>query len=174
MIDIYSITTAAERNKLSELAKEVPNNGCIVEIGALYGGVTAVLGLAAPNTRIYAIDNFSWHPENMPVTSKALLLDNMKSIGVKNVLVLEMTSKEAMRNWNRNIDLLWIDGGHDFKTVYFDLYNFSMCADVIAMHDYRNILWPDIEQAVKIFLSADSNWRISEVVDQLVVLRKRK
>lgn len=171
---IYSITTDAERELLAKLAKQVPVGGVIVEIGALYGGVTAVLALSAPKAEVFTIDNFSWSPEGFPVSSRERLLDNMKAVGAKNVTVLEMTSKQAFKEWTNNIDLLWIDGGHDFKTVYHDLYNFSLFSRVIALHDYKNPIWPDIEQAIQVFLSSDPYWQLTNNVDMVAVLTNMK
>ena len=59
---VYSIATEEERGCLAQLAREVPDQGLIVEIGCLYGGVTAVLALSNPSAAVIAIDDFSWHP----------------------------------------------------------------------------------------------------------------
>lgn len=170
---IYSLTTVKEREALSKLAKEVKPGGLIVEIGALYGGVTAVLALSNPQAKVISIDNFSWHPEGYPVTSKEMVLENMNSVGVNNVDVIAATSQETFLKWDRDIDLLWIDGGHSFKFVYFDLYNYGKRSKVIALHDYGNPAWHDIERAINIFLSRESGWRFEKVVDMVAILRRK-
>lgn len=170
---IPSLTTEAERDALSKLAQAVKKDGLIVEIGALYGGVTAVLALSAPDAHVISIDNFSWHPEGMPKTSPELVYKNLKSVGVSNVEVIHATSQEAYLKWKRPIDLLWIDGGHSFKFVYFDLYNYGKFAQVIALHDYGNPTWPDIARAINVFLSREKDWTFDTFTDSVAVLRRK-
>src|SRR5688500_12751101 len=170
---VPTLTEINERELLSELAKEDPPLSVVLEIGGLYGGVTAVLALSAPSCSIYTIDNFSWHPEGFPKTSKKLLETNMKELGVQNVTVIEGRSQENVKQWTARISLLWIDGGHDIKSVYHDLFNFGKYADVIALHDYDNPAWKDIRQAVERFLSNDNNWYLDQVVGMVAVLRKK-
>src|SRR6185436_2035859 len=85
---IYSITTVAERACLSELAQEVPDQGFMVEIGCLYGGITAVLALSQPYAAVVTIDDFSWHPDDMPENSVALVMENMDKVGADNVTII--------------------------------------------------------------------------------------
>lgn len=171
---IPTLTDYDERELLAKLATEVPHKGTILEIGALYGGVTAILALSAPTAQVYAIDNFSWHPEGYPPTSEELLIENMKKLDIYNVEVIAATSKQASRLWgHRKIDLLWIDGGHDFKTVYFDLFHYSRFSNVVALHDYDNPAWSDIRQAIEIFISGNPKWQLTQLVGMVAVLRKR-
>src|SRR5688572_975402 len=104
---IPTLTEIDERELLSSLAKEAPPFSVILEIGALYGGVTAVLALSAPSCAVYTIDNFSWHPEGFPKTSPELLKENMKSLGIRNVTVIEGQSQEIAKQWNTRLSLLW-------------------------------------------------------------------
>jgi len=173
MDEIYTITTAEERNCLARLAAQVPNNGIILEIGALYGGVTAILAQSQPRAHVMTIDNFSWHPEGMPETSAALVEDNLNKLGIKGVSIIEGDSRKIARKWADEIDLLWIDGGHSYEFVYSDLYNFGPHAQVIALHDYDNPIWATIRQAVETFISKFPYWYIHEVVGMVVVLRRK-
>ena len=169
-----SWTSLNERKLLSELAKDVPADGTIVEIGCLYGGVTSILGLSAPNAQVITIDNFSWTPEGYPAASPQLAMENFNILGVFNIYVMNMTSRDAAKRLDTPIDLLWIDGGHDFKSVYFDLFHFSKYSrGPIALHDYDNPGWKDIRQAVEVFLKKNDDWYIDKVVDMVVVLRKK-
>jgi precorrin-6B methylase 2 len=170
---VPTLTSIEERELLSKLAQEVKPGGLIVEIGALYGGVTAVLALSAPEAQVITIDNFSWHPDGFPETSPKLLLENMAIVDVHNVKVIHATSQEASLNWNKHVDLLWIDGGHDFKTVYFDLYTYGQFANVIALHDYGNPAWSGVQRAINIFLSRDKGWYFDKSVELVAVLRRK-
>lgn len=172
---IPSLTEINERQLLSTLANEVNRDGAvIVEIGALYGGVTAILALSAPDAQITTIDNFSWHPDGFPATSKALLELNMRDLGVNNVHVWEGDSRQLGKRFPYKIDFLWIDGGHSFEYVYSDLTNLGKDASIIALHDYDNPAWPTIRKAVETFLNKNKDYYIDTVVGMVVVLRKRK
>lgn len=171
--EIYSITTEAERTCLAELAMEVPDQGLIVEIGCLYGGVTAVLAMASPFAAVIAIDDFSWHPETLPVNSPIVVMENMQKLGIDNVTIIEGDSRTQYKHWSRKIDLLWIDGGHSFEYVSSDLFNFAKWCQVIALHDYKNPEpWMGITKAVTLFLEKNPDWKMEKVVDMVCVLRR--
>ena len=169
---VRPLTDINERECVAKLAAAVPLGGLIVEIGSLYGGMTAVLGLARPEAKIISIDDYSWHPADDVPTSKELLLANMKSVGVKNVTAREGDSRAIGKTWKRKIDLLWIDGGHSYDYVHADLENFGPHAQVIAVHDYKNPAWATIEKAINDFIVDHPEWAISEVVGMVAVLRK--
>ena len=168
---LWPLTDINERECMAKLATEVPPGGLIVEIGSLYGGMTAVLGLARPEAKIVSIDDYSWHPADYVPTSMELLLANMKSVGVKNVTAREGDSRAIGKTWKRKIDLLWIDGGHSYDYVHADLENFGPHAQVIAVHDYKNPAWVTIEKAINDFILDHPEWAISQVVGMVAVLR---
>ena len=170
---VRPLTEINERECVARLAAQVPPNGIIFEIGCLYGGMTAVLGLANPKASLITLDDFSWHPADDVPTSRELLYANMEKVGVKNVELLEGDSREIGKNWSSPIDLLWIDGGHSFEYVYQDICNFGTHAQVIALHDFNNPVWASIRQAVEKFISNHAEWRIDEVVGTVVVLRRQ-
>lgn len=173
-VDIPTVasTTAEERALLAELAASVPDGGLILEIGCLYGGTTQVLAKAAPKARIVSMDDFGWHPEGYPENSPELFMSNMESVGVKNVSVIKADSRQAWKDWDRHIDLLWIDGGHSYEFVYSDLWNFGKFAAVIAVHDYKNPAWLSIEKAIEAFMSKFPDWKIDTVAGMVAVLRR--
>ena len=170
---VRPLTDINERECVAELAAAVLPGELIVEIGSLYGGMTAVLGLANPGAKIVSIDDFSWHPADDVPTSKKLLLANMKKVGVKNVKVKEGDSREIGKTWETPIGLLWIDGGHSYEYVHADLVNFGPHAQVIAVHDYKNPAWTTIEQAITDFIAVHPEWGVSNVVGMVAVLRRK-
>lgn len=186
---IRPLTEVNERECLARLAAEVSPKGKIVEIGCLYGGMTAVIGLANPLVFVISIDDFSWHPSDDVPTSKELLYENMKKMGISIVTVIEGDSRQLGPKWKElskelfkqvdledkshsEIDLLWIDGGHSLDYVLADLSNFGPFAQVIAVHDYDNPHWMSIRMAVKHFIEENPEWSIAEVVGTVAVLRK--
>lgn len=170
---VRPLTDINERECVAKLAAEVPPGGSIVEIGSLYGGMTAVLGLANPEAKIVSIDDYSWHPADDVPTSKELLMENMKRVGVKNVKARQGDSRVIGKTWKKAIDLLWIDGGHSYDYVHSDLVNFGPHAQVIAVHDYKNPAWATIEQAINDFIHDHPEWAIVEVVGMVAVLKRK-
>jgi len=168
---VPSWTSIAEREKLAELAEQVPAGGHIVEIGALYGGMTIVMGSANGNARITSIDNFSWTPPGYEArpACRAEMERNLSEFGVS-AQIIEGDSREIGTTWLEPIDLLWIDGGHSYDFVRSDLECFGPHAQVIACHDYDNQFWPDIRQAVEHFMVKHSGWEIVSVVEMVVML----
>lgn len=170
--EIPSWTEEVERELLAKLAAEVQPKGLIVEIGALYGGTTVVLAKAAPKAKVITIDEFSWTPEGYPKATKELLESHLKEVGVKNVTVLEGKSEDFGKTWNKDVDLLFVDGGHSYEFVYADLCNFGPHAEVIACHDYGNPFWPTIQQAISDFIQLHPEWDLEEVAGTVAVLRR--
>ncbi len=163
-----------EKEALFELATKVPKkNGQIVEVGSLYGGSTAFLGLGAPKAKITIFDDFSWNPLPEIKNSRETLLNNLEKVGLKNEIEIRAgDSRETAKDWQGRIDLLWIDGGHSFEFIHADLMNLGPHAKVIACHDYDNPAWPTIRKAVEAFIESYPEWHVDHVVGTLVVLRR--
>ena len=57
---------------------------------------------------------------------------------LNNIILVKGDFNETVKVWNRNIDILFIDGSHDYESVKSDFYNWSKYLDdegVILMHD---------------------------------------
>ena len=170
--NIRPLTQIAERELLAMLAREVPANGLIVEIGTLYGGMTAVLALANPAARIESYDNYSWHPEDGKPSSISQVDQSLKGLNIRNVHLFEQDSREVGRDWSKSIDLAWIDGGHSYEDAYADLVQFGSMAQVIALHDFGNPYLPQIQQAVRDFLACCPKYQLVGVIWRIAVIRK--
>lgn len=164
-----SWTSEAERGELIRLAGAVRDNGVIVEIGGLYGGMTAVLGLANPRARITVIDEFSWDPYNRGASAKHLL-ENVRKVGVESVEVITGDSRKVWKQWKKQIDFLWIDGGHSYEFVKSDLDHFGPRAKLIALHDWENPAWASVKQAVLDWLGEHPEWKFDHHVEMVAVL----
>lgn len=170
---IPSYTHPEERQLLCDLAGEIAAGGHIVEIGCLYGGMTAVLALANPSARITCIDDFSWNPRNLALGADALL-ERLRALGAANLpAIVTGDSQRIGKSWTEPIDLLWIDGGHNYECVSADLANFGPHARVIALHDFANPYWAvHVMRAVAEFLRGRKGWALTAVAHYTVVLRK--
>ena len=98
-----------EVDELIRLAKAVPDGGTIVEIGTAEGGSALIFDKASKETvKIYSID----------VLPTKAAYKNLKDTRVK---IIKGESVSVASEWQdiagKSIDLLFIDGGHDFKNI---------------------------------------------------------
>jgi len=135
----------AEGELLYKLAKNVPKGQAIVEIGSWKGKSTVWMAKgteAGQKNKVYAIDphrRSKSHVSEGEGDTYPIFLDNLSKAGVKDIVVpLVMTSAEAVRNWKRNVGLLWIDGCHEYEDVKHDLLvwkQYLSAGAVVALHD---------------------------------------
>lgn len=168
---IVTYSTAEERALLARLAAEVPAGGCIVEVGCLYGGMTALLAESAPQATVTAVDIFEWHPDGQASVDVARA--NLRQVGVTNASVVETDSRRFATAWQRPVDLVFIDGGHSYTACLADLCAWEQKARVMACHDYRSPAWQSVTRAVDDFCRL-SAWQVSETAGTLAVLRRKE
>jgi len=116
----------------------------ILELGTGLGKTTAALSVLFPNATIYTIDipkddndykAFAWRgqcKENMEYFKKNISKDNIIFIE-KNSFFLPFLKLP------NTFDLIWIDGGHYYPTVAWDImfsYNRLCSKGFMFMHDY--------------------------------------
>jgi len=128
----FAFVWKEEQEILANLAAKVPQNGTIVEIGTAMGGTAAIFHQALRNKgiKIYTVDALDCQRAK----------DNLKNT---DVAIINLTSHEFAKIWRNDvrlpIDLLYIDGDHNFKGV-FDDFNiwFPLVAfkGIVAFHDY--------------------------------------
>lgn len=102
---------------LFEYAMQVPKGGTVLEIGVCNGKTAALFALVAKHKSInyYGIDDFSLEG------SRADVLKHFKRLKLSGEII-EGRSEDV--EWNRPIDLLFIDGGHDEANVRVDCEKF--------------------------------------------------
>ena len=120
-----------EQEVLADIVQFVPNDGIIVEIGTFKGGTSFLMHTATRgrNVKIYTVD----------IAPHSKAYENLKETDV-NIWV--RSSEEAAVKWRSSrekIDLLFIDGDHEFKHVFHD---FNMWiphlkpGGLVVFHDY--------------------------------------
>ncbi len=117
--------TEGQGRVLWDEASHVPAGGTIVEIGSHQGRSTVILGLAAQlrGARVVAIDPFVEGSMFGGQRTRGIFETNIAQAGLGDVVDLRaMPSKEARSTWVGTIDLLYIDGKHDYWTVVDDLH----------------------------------------------------
>jgi hypothetical protein len=131
----FAFVWKEEQEILVNLATKVPENGTIVEIGTAMGGTAMIFHQAAQNkgVKIYTVDALD--------CSRAR--DNLKNT---DVALVNLPSNEFAKIWENDIhkpiDLLYIDGDHNFSSVIDDFNTwFPLVAfkGIVTFHDYDPI-----------------------------------
>ena len=151
----------------------------IVEIGAYRGKSTVALAAGAyfgEGAVVYSIDPHEPYKEGMAIfgykDQKHFLKNLVKSGFAENVRIINLKSEIVASMWERGtVDLLWIDGDHEYREVQkdFDLWSCYVENGKILIHD-RNFEGPKevIEKAkIKDFIE-------TEVIGTISILERRK
>lgn len=175
--------SGSEAAALYDLAHDA--TGPIVEIGSWCGRSTAVLALAsmAGNYQpVYAIDSFAPVRETAsgkmsPASSPALLRANLDSAGVNGLVhIVAKPSEEAVAEIPDQIDVLFVDGAHDYESAKRDLELYLPKVRIggrVAIHDCHEAD-PGVVQAVDEVMSSDpSKWRCRWRADTAVIFERR-
>lgn len=151
----------AEGQLLYKLAKQCTGKGVIVEIGSWKGKSTIWLAkgsLAGKKVKIYAIDPHTGSKEHRIKINKLNTFtefkQNIKKANVEKIVnPIVKTSEKALENFNKPIELLFIDGDHSYKMVKKDFKMWSpklIDKGIIAFHDTTN--WPGPKKVVSEFI----------------------
>lgn len=175
---IYGHISPAEMDLLYRLASQVSAERAIVEIGSFQGKSTVCLGLGAKQSgaRVFAIDPHENEQVNAAthygMENHAALLKNLVDFEVADVVrVVALPSLQVADNWYHTLDLVWIDGCHEFQAIFADLIQWSNYISPngrIAVHDSSGH-FPPVTQALQMFLM-DHEWKIAEQIDATTVL----
>ena len=132
-----------EGELLYNLAKKCSKNGVIVEIGSWKGKSTIWLAKgseAGENIPVFSIDhhNGSFDEEEKTSTFDTFM-KNIENAEIKNIVnPIIKKSHEASIDFKKPINLIFIDGGHDYQTVkqdFDDWYNKLNNGGVMVFHD---------------------------------------
>lgn len=151
--------TLEEREFLREMAEQTPRSGCIVNIGVCYGASLHCLRAGAPEATLYGID-----------------LNNSRLIGDPGAILITGNSNDPSHLPGVAIDLLFVDGAHDFKTVLYDLTIWAervQLGGVLICHDYY-VHKSDVKQAVGFWLRhvTSGAWEELQPAHSIFALRR--
>jgi MMP 1-O-methyltransferase len=138
---------------LFQVARSLPKDGNIVEIGSFKGRSTCCLALACRGTarRVFGIDTFDGGPDLPKLNSLPDFRRNLERCGVAAyVKPIVEHSGTAARIWKEPIHLLFIDGSHGYEDVLADFAGFLphvVPGGIVAFHDVRNENWPGVAKA---------------------------
>lgn len=132
---------------LSKYAHDV--SGVIVEIGSAFGGSPALLLVnKKEETEVHSIDpfivdsmaNFQATEQKCRRNVEKVLSATKKSDAIKNWILHKDYSYNIIKQWEKTIDLLFIDGDHTYEAVkkdFEDWYPHVSKNGVILLHDSR-------------------------------------
>jgi predicted O-methyltransferase YrrM len=114
--------TRDQARALYDAAGAVPPGGRVVEIGSHHGRSAVVLASGLPSgARLVAVDPFPDDWRYGAVGTEQRFRDNVQRLGVADAVdLLVATSREVRRTWRGRLDLVYIDGKHDYWTVHDD------------------------------------------------------
>jgi len=137
--EVKGFLDEAEGFRLFELASEACSLGPCLEIGSFCGKSTVYLGAACKikGRTLFSIDHHRGSEEQQPgqpyfdsdlIDGKSGLIDSLpyfraviEKAGLDEVVVPIVTkSRVAARDWATPLGLVFIDGGHSYKTVIAD------------------------------------------------------
>lgn len=131
---------------LYALAKSLKPDVC-VEIGSALGNSAAFVGMALAEIKkgkIYCIDPHSptqWN-DNNAVDSFQTFHNNLKSLHLEGYYECIRTySPEAAKQWNKPIDMLFIDGDHSYAGVKQDWDLFSPFVKPFGVVIFHDTMW---------------------------------
>ena len=150
------------RQQLGELVKELLGEyGDACEVGVAEGNFSKDL-LNMGFEKLYMVDNWAtiegvtgdgnfeqdWHDANFTIAK-----GQVAQFGEKVVILRGMSDVMCKEIPDNSLNLVYLDGGHDFRTVWFDLKNYLpklKQGGIMAGHDFGNPAY-GVEDAVRKF-----------------------
>lgn len=166
--DVPGMMSAAELSILGKLASLVPKNGKILEIGAYYGRTTSALYHGKdPSVKLTVLDSWAFEPDSSPdmmYEGNLNLLKQAVDISYKqktmragfeyclsdiihDLEILQISSTTFKGHCD--YDFIFIDGGHEFTEVHYDISNSVANSNTLVFgDDYLPEEFPDIRKSV--------------------------
>lgn len=185
--------TANEAVALYELARTLPEHQPVaVEIGSWQGRSSVVLGKGLrqkQNPTLYCVDPFdaSGDAESTgEYASRAAgtagplrqtFVENLRRNGVRDLVeVLQGYSQQVAPQFERPIDLLFLDGDHSYEGVRADFLAWApkvRPGGVLCMHDVANPAHQGPRRVVDELLRGDPAWQVLGTHDSMLVARRQ-
>jgi predicted O-methyltransferase YrrM len=172
-----------EGELLYKLAKNCSGRGVIVEIGSWKGKSTIWLAKGSKSgmgIKVYAVDPHIGFPDVKETYGKIWTFDEFKNnitgAGVSDVIIpIVKTSEDAAKDFNMPVELIFIDGVHQYDYVKqdFELW-FPKVAEggIMAFHDTTGA--QDAKQVVEEFVYRSKYFRRIRFADSITFAEKVK
>jgi MMP 1-O-methyltransferase len=177
--------TDAEAVLLFRLARQCTGRGAIVEVGSWKGKSTIALGhgsRAGSSALIHAVDPHVGSPEHKSMFGHVSTFDqfseNVARAGVSDLVrPIVRPSDEAARDFQHPVELIFIDGAHEYDAVKLDFdvwFPKVVEGGVMAFHDssYQDNRWPGPTRLVEEALFMSPHFRHVRRVDSITYGKK--
>lgn len=175
------MVSKAEGQLLFNLAKECTGKGVIVEIGSWKGESTICLAKGSKEGNkipVYSIDPHTGSPEHKKSFKKVWTFDefkkNITNAGVDDIIIsIVKTSEEAAKKFKKPIELIFIDGAHEYNMVKldFELYYPKVVENgIMAFHDTTG--WPGPKKFVEKYVYLSKNFKDVKIFDSITYAKK--
>jgi predicted O-methyltransferase YrrM len=183
-----------EGDALVKWARQFSKLGPIMEIGTYCGKSSIYLSIGAKknNQIVYTLDHHLGSEEhqldeeyfdkeiydynNKRVNTLPLLIENINQFKIKNMVHIISESIKAASNWNTNLGILFIDGGHSFESANNDYLCWEskvIQGGVLIIHDIFEDPNEGGQAPYEIYQKAlKNNYKVYERVDTIVCLIK--
>lgn len=186
----------AEACALYKTVKKIKNKNIkICEIGSWMGRSSYVLARAIEDkakSEVICIDPFNGDgdsgskkeygriikSDSQKQGLKEMFIENMKKYKIINkIRIIEGYSNDIVQDFKHKIDLLFIDGNHDYKSVLEDYLKWSPLIrknGYIAFHDVGASHTYGPKQVVERYVVHNEMWGKHQLIDELYVAKKVK
>jgi|TARA_R110000787_G_scaffold336_7_gene1198 hypothetical protein len=139
----------------------------LVEVGSFKGESASMFAGSGIFSKIWLVD--TWYNKKIEDICK----HNMDRYDF--VTMLKGTSKATYEGWSIPIDVVYVDAGHDYDSIFYDINNWSTVVKnggLICGHDY-GISSPDVKLVVdtyakthnyKLEIFTDSSWLMKKPI----------
>ena len=164
-IDNYVQISNKEGRLLYDLAERCKGKGVIVEIGSWKGKSTICLAKgtkAGNNLKVYAIDQQYATLKQFKYNINKEKVDDL-------IIPIVKTSKEAFTNFNKSIELVFIDGNHDYQFVKIDFrlwHSKLINGGIMAFHD--TIAWNGVRKVVNKYICKSRYYKVIGLLDSII------
>ena len=165
--------TKKEREFIKSTVEKLAQNDkhiTMVNIGIMWGGTMWCLRAGAPHGKLYGIDIA---PEKWKIVERQSL----------NAEIVKCDSRVCYEQFEKDIDVLLIDGDHHYETVKRDIEGWvPKCKGIVIFHDYAPTelnmkQFPELEgvkRAVDEYFSQHSEWKSIDTPDSIKAFKKCK
>ena len=183
-----------EGKALIKWASKFSINGVIMEIGTYCGKSSIYLSVGAKknNQTVFTLDHHLGSEEHQineeyfdkeiydyseeRVNTLPLLIQNINHFKIQNIVPIISESTKASINWDTNLGILFIDGGHSFESANNDYTYWEskiIKGGVLIIHDIFENPSEGGQAPYEIYQKAlKNNYKVYERVDTLVCLIK--
>lgn len=173
--------TPEEASFLFHSAAKVPVDQIIVEIGSWKGKSTTALGLGSRGgfgAKVLAIDPHKGSEEHQQIWGEVDTLAefkaNMTKLDLNDIVTpLVETSQTAAEHVGNNVGLIFIDGAHDYNSVWNDIVTWApkvVPGGIIAVHDTWHFIGANLASAQ--YLLTSSQVTNANMVDTITYWQK--